>query len=121
MLGGKVGDEELEIQGAPKFAVGDEDILFVRGNGRQFYPLVAIMHGRYPIKRHPQTGREFLARSNGEPLTSETDVSKPMAERSTSGPRVQAAQITPSALTPAEFSSRIRASIERGKLSQRAK
>src|ERR1019366_6473746 len=34
MLGGKVGNEELAVAGAPKFKVGDEDILFIQGNGQ---------------------------------------------------------------------------------------
>ena len=32
-MGGRVGDEEMTIQGMPKFDIGHEDILFVRGNG----------------------------------------------------------------------------------------
>ena len=80
MLGGRVGAEEMVVQGAPQFKVGDEDILFVHGNGQQINPLVALMHGRYPIKRDAATGREFMARSNGEALYDEKDVVQPMAE-----------------------------------------
>ncbi len=78
LVGGRIGEEELVVEGAPKFHVGDEDILFVQGNGRQIFPLVGIMHGRYPIFIDKKTGREFVVRSNGMPLYSEQDVSLPM-------------------------------------------
>lgn len=105
MVGGKVGDEELVIDGAPRFNVGDEDILFIHGNGRQLNPLVALMHGRYPIKREAGTGREYVTRNNGAPLTSEQDVAQPMAGRMVSA---QSAQVAPPALSPTEFANRIR-------------
>jgi len=104
MLGGKVGNDEMVIEGAPKFGVGDEDILFVHGNGRQLNPLVALMHGRYPIKHEPGTGREYLTRSNGALLLSEQDVAKPMTR-----PLTPAALGTAPAMSPADFSARIRA------------
>src|ERR1035437_6462420 len=49
MLGGKIGDQELRVEGAPHFKVGDEDILFIHGNGQQFTPLVAMEYGRDPV------------------------------------------------------------------------
>src|SRR5437660_665891 len=36
MLGGTVGSETMEVTDAPKFKVGDRDILFVENNGTQF-------------------------------------------------------------------------------------
>ena len=82
ILGGRIGDEELAIEGAPKFLVGDEDVLFVTGNGRQIFPLVGMMHGRYPIFRDAKTGVQYVVRSNGMPLYSEQDVSLPMTRLS---------------------------------------
>jgi len=82
VVGGKIGDEELTVEGAPKFLVGDEDILFVQGNGRQVYPLTAMMHGRYPIFRDAKSGERLVLRSNGMPLYSEQDVSLPMTKLS---------------------------------------
>jgi len=102
MLGGRVGTEEMTVQGAPKFAVGDEDILFIHGNGVQFTPLVALMHGRYPILQD-SAGRSYVARSNGQPLYSESEVSLPME---TAIP-VKAATARAQPLTPEEFISRI--------------
>jgi hypothetical protein len=107
LLGGKVGAEEMRIDGTPKFQVGDEDILFVHGNGVQFCPLVALMHGRYPVKSEAGTGRKFVTRGDGTPLTNEQEVARPMTlpDKSSAAPVVQPAA---SALTPADFVSRIK-------------
>lgn len=67
MLGGQIGDDCLIVTGAPVFHVGDEDFLFVRDNGRTITPLVAMMHGRYPVRRDA-SGREFVTRNNDVPL-----------------------------------------------------
>jgi hypothetical protein len=105
MLGGTVGAEAMVVEGAPQFKVGDEDILFVHGNGQQFNPLVALMHGRYPIKRDAATGREYMARSNGAALYDEKDVVQPMSDPA---PARQALKTNAQPLTPADFVSRIR-------------
>ncbi|MGC4073040.1 MAG: hypothetical protein QM760_11055 [Nibricoccus sp.] len=114
MLGGKVGDKEMIVQGAPKFTVGDEHILFIRGNGAQFTPLVALMHGQYPIKKD-STGRRHMTRSDGSPLRNEKEVSLPMeshaqAIAAAATPATASADqsATTSALSPDDFASRIR-------------
>jgi hypothetical protein len=118
MLGGKVGDKQLIVQGAPVFATGDEHILFIRGNGIQFNPLVALMHGQYPIKKD-STGRAFVTRSDGSPLHDEKEVSLPIESHShaavaASTPQTASSQpvvsVEPPALTATEFAARIRAS-----------
>lgn len=106
MLGGKVGEEEMRVDGAPKFTVGDEDILFIHGNGRQFNPLVALMYGRYPILQEAGTGREYVARANGAPLHSEEEVDKPMVAPAKNQANPEAAPAP--ALSPAAFISRIK-------------
>jgi hypothetical protein len=82
LVGGRVGTDELVVEGTPKFLVGDEDILFVQGNGQQVYPLVGMMHGRYPLFSDAKTGEKLVLRSNGMPLYSEQDVSLPMTKLS---------------------------------------
>ena len=118
MLGGRIGEDEMIVQGSPKFAVGDEHILFVRGNGVQFNPLVALMHGQYPIKKDAASGRREMSRSDGSPLRDEKEVALPMhaahadddhGDPATSADKSSATASTP-ALTPEEFASRIRAS-----------
>jgi hypothetical protein len=107
LLGGKIGEEELVVHGVPRFSVGQEDILFIRGNGVQFCPVVALMHGRYPLRRDQTTGREFVARSNGEPLYSEQDVARPLRERP-----ARAQPLSAQALSAADFTVKIRASYQ---------
>lgn len=113
ILGGRVGKDVMVLEGAPQFQVGDEDILFVQGNGQQIYPLVAIMHGRYPIEKESGGESEFMVRSNMEPLRSTAEVSRPMGEgdsghESATGPMRSA--VPP--LSPVEFTRQIRAAIK---------
>lgn len=106
LLGGRVGDVELRVEGVPEFAVGDEDVLFVHGNGRTFFPLYAVMHGRYRIKRD-DTGREYVARSNEVPMADVAEVAMPMTE---GGAAVLQKKFKSKAeaLTPATFAEQIR-------------
>ncbi|HXY60333.1 MAG TPA: hypothetical protein VEH26_01870 [Chthoniobacterales bacterium] len=68
MLGGTVGDETMEVTDAPKFEVGDREILFVEHNNDQFVPLVGIGHGRFHIQRDEQTSRDVVVNAEGEPV-----------------------------------------------------
>ena len=67
MFGGVVGDQGMAISDAPKFAVGDRDILFVENNGTQIIPLVGIMYGRFHVKRD-ETGGEVVTQNEGQPV-----------------------------------------------------
>jgi hypothetical protein len=110
ILGGKVGDQQMVLEGAPRFKVGDEDILFVRDNGHVIVPLVAMMHGRYPILHEPGSGRRYVARENKVPLDNTAQVAQPMGTDGVdlaSGP----AKAVSSALTPEEFVQRIKAAV----------
>lgn len=113
VMGGKGGGRELYIVGAPKFEVGEESILFVQGNGKQIYPLVRMAHGLYPIKREAATGREFIARSDGAPLRSVSEVSRPMHGTGGKVGPVGAGTVegATQGLTPDEFISRIRTTV----------
>ena len=118
VMGGRTGARELAISGAPKFAVGEESVLFVQGNGTQIYPLVRMAHGLYPIVREAATGREYMVRSDGAPLRSVSEVSRPIHQAGgKAGTTVQAtAQAVAQALTPDEFITRIRANITEARL-----
>lgn len=107
MLGGRVGEQELTVEGAPRFQVGDEDILFVSGNGRNLSPLYGMMHGRYPVLKDATTGRAFVARSNLAPLRSTAEIGQPMGERTAAAQRSPLAAAD--ALTPEEFIRQIKA------------
>lgn len=118
MLGGRIGDDEMIVEGAPRFKVGDVDVLFVKDNGRAIYPLLAIMYGRYPILRDPATGREYVARSNHLPLADGAEIGLPVVtgaaaelQRRLAGPAV--------GLSPAQFAQQIKAAIDPGYLRAR--
>jgi hypothetical protein len=117
-LGGRVGEEELVVEGAPRFRAGDEDILFVRDNGRSICPLYGMMHGRYPVKK-VASGRSFMIRSDGLPLVDAGQVSAPLTD---SVSRASARSLTiGAALTPGEFIRRIRAEVKPDARLNRAK
>jgi len=107
LLGGPLNGSELVISGAPRFAVGDEDILFIAGNGRSIFPLYGLMHGRYPILKEASTGREYVARANGQPLTDPAEIALPLADGAMAAVarRVVGAQ---DALSPLEFATRVK-------------
>ena len=67
MLGGTVDGRTMEVSDAPKFKVGDHDLLFVENNGSQFIPLVGIQHGRFRIQQD-QSGHEMLLTGENQPL-----------------------------------------------------
>ena len=67
MLGGTVDGRTMEVTDAPKFQVGDHDLLFVENNGSQFIPLVGIQHGRFQVQKD-QSGRATLLTGEGHPL-----------------------------------------------------
>jgi len=101
LAGGRVGEDELVIDGAPKFEAGDECILFVRGNGRTFFPVVGLMHGYFPVYRDPVTKRASVLRFNGRPLRNVQDL-----DPAATGPAPATASSR--AMTPEAFRDRIR-------------
>lgn len=110
MLGGQIGTHKMILEGAPRFEVGDEDILFVRGNGRQVSPLTAMMHGRYRIVHDVAAQRSYVARENGEPLTDVAEVKHPLhREQPEHQGSAAAALPTKQPLSPTAFIDRIRA------------
>src|SRR5437667_5885009 len=75
LLGGTVGAETMEVTDAPKFKVGDRDILFVENNGTQFIPLVGIMHGRFHVQKD-ENARDVVLTNDGAPLTDVNQLGK---------------------------------------------
>ena len=74
MLGGTVDGQAMEIDGVPKFQVGDRTLLFVEHNGTQFFPVVGIMHGYFRVQADPQTGNDIVFKYNGQPLQSTAEI-----------------------------------------------
>lgn len=109
-LGGEINGERLVVEGQPAFALGDEDFLFVAGNGQRICPLVGMMYGRYLVASDA-SGKELIARNNGVPLASVQEVVEPMGESSS---RIMLHRPdSESALTPAAFADAVRESARR--------
>ena len=73
MVGGTVGQDSMEISGAPKFKIGSRDLLFVQHNGQQFIPLVGIMHGRFRVQQD-QSGRDVVMTDDKAPLSNTAEL-----------------------------------------------
>ena len=52
MLGGTVGTRSLVVDGMPHFVTGDRVVVFVKDNGKQFFPAVGAMNGVYRLERN---------------------------------------------------------------------
>src|ERR1700736_393048 len=76
LLGGTVGDETMEVTDAPKFKVGDRDILFVEHNNDQFITLGGINNGGFHVQRDEQTGRDVVVNGEGEPVRDVTKLGR---------------------------------------------
>lgn len=109
-LGGRVGNERMMVEGSPQFKVGDEDILFVRGNGHTIVPLVAMMHGRYPVMRDAGTGRRYMAKGNRVPLTDTAEISQPITKAESAAMKAPA-KATAEAMTPEQFIQQIKSAV----------
>jgi hypothetical protein len=97
MFGGTVDGQTMEVTDAPRFKVGDRDILFVENNGTQFIPLVGIMHGRFHVQSDANGAPEKIAKDNGAGLANVAKLGED-----------EAAAVTGTALTKAQFKAAIR-------------
>jgi hypothetical protein len=103
MFGGTVGDQGMAISDAPKFAVGDRDILFVENNGTQVIPLVGIMYGRFHVKKD-EAGGEVVTQNEGQPVKSVARLGREMDS--------VVDQTTEPTMTAAEFKAAVRSKLQ---------
>ena len=101
VLGGTVGGETEEVSDAPAFHVGERQILFVHHNGRQFIPLVGIMHGQYHVGEDDRVSDHA-----GRPLARVEDIGAAPTLGAVPHTGVTAA-LRPSALTREEFEAKV--------------
>jgi hypothetical protein len=106
MLGGTVDGTTMEVSDSPKFKAGDREILFVQDNGRQFIPLVGIMHGRFRVEKEAQTGADIVVNNSGKPVSDLTQLGK-----ATDHATAADANSTSHALRVDEFKSAVRAKV----------
>lgn len=100
VFGGTVDGQTMEVTDAPRFKVGDRDILFVQNNGTQFIPLVGIMHGRFHVQPDSNGATEKIAKDNGATVANVAQLG-----------RDEHAAVTGTALSKAEFKAAIRQKI----------
>jgi len=66
--GGQIGGHRLEVDGMPSFRKGEEEILFIRGNGVSASPVVGLFQGRFKVvggRVHDDAGLPLVGISNG--------------------------------------------------------
>ena len=63
LLGGEVQGDVLDVKGSPQFAVGDQVVLFLQGNGKQIVPIVGWSQGVFRIEN--LAGRQIVTDSDG--------------------------------------------------------
>jgi len=80
----------MGVSDAPKFQVGNEDILFVQNNGSQFIPLVGIMHGRFHVRTN-ENGHQIVTSSEDEPVKNVAHLGKISSAPSPEEPDLSAA------------------------------
>lgn len=105
LFGGRKDGRSQRIAGMPEFRVGDAEILFVRGNGRELCPLVGVHHGRLRVLADASGAGEKVHLHDGTPLRELSQIG-----RSSELARPAASAAGP-ALHPTEFGERIRAAL----------
>ena len=69
LSGGRAPDGMLvQVPDMPTFAVGERAVLFVRGNGRDYCPLVGVWQGRFRVRQDPERGVPVVLNHDGNVL-----------------------------------------------------
>lgn len=104
-FGGTVGRETMAVPDMPRFELGQEAVLFVVNNGRQFCPLVGIAQGRFQVVADAATGRERVWTNAGSPVVDPRQLGQ-SADAEPSRPKTAAESDAP-AMTAEDFRSAI--------------
>jgi len=59
----------MHIPDMPHFVVSERALLFVRGNGTDFCPLVGVWQGRFAVRRDAERGIDVVERFDGSVVT----------------------------------------------------
>jgi len=109
-LGGEIDGERMTIAGQTRFAVGQEDVLFVSRERGTITPLVRMMYGRYLVARRDD-GARLMARADGTPLLALDQVSAPLGRPPTG--EALAMALAADTYSPEEFADAIRETARR--------
>jgi hypothetical protein len=83
LLGGTVGAESLEVQGAPSFRIGARYIVFVSGNDTTIYPIVGGAQGIFQVRVPAGGGNATVYTYGGRPVTEIPGAPAAAAKRAT--------------------------------------
>ena len=61
LKGGEVDNDVLEVDGSPHFALNEQVILFLQGNGSMIVPLVGWTQGVFRVIEDVVTGRQVVS------------------------------------------------------------
>jgi hypothetical protein len=74
-LGGTVGEDTMSVAGMPKFAPGEEQVVFALPGERHVSPIVGLWHGRVRVSRDLRTGVARVLRNDRTPFETAAAVS----------------------------------------------
>ncbi|GAB5560254.1 MAG: hypothetical protein SynsKO_19010 [Synoicihabitans sp.] len=80
-MGGRVDEMIMNVAGMPTFTLGEEVVLFERGNGHTICPLVGWRHGHYRISRRGDGSRPIVRRADFSLLRETAEVSRPFGQK----------------------------------------
>lgn len=104
-LGGRADGLEMIVDGMPDLGMGDEVVLFERGNGSRVCPIVSWRYGHLRISRAADGGTARVRRADFTPLRSVGDVGKPLFQRDA---QIQAFKSGPEAMTLEQLMAEVR-------------
>lgn len=113
MLGGTIGDTTMEVTDTPKFKQGDRDIVFVENNGRQFVPLVGIMHGRFRVEKDAATGADVVKTNSGNAVGDLAQLGKDKSAAIGGHAHDHATDVNARPLVAADFKAAVRGKLDR--------
>lgn len=63
VLGGEIKEENvgLKVSGMPKFELGEEKLLFLDSNLKQYCPIIGWRQGAYKVFADPRTKRKWIS------------------------------------------------------------
>lgn len=87
-MGGERDGKRFDVEGMPRFAVGERGVFFVERSENRFCPIRRLRHGRYRIQPDATRGADHVVRDDHSPLRTPEAVREPLNER----PRAAATQ-----------------------------
>jgi hypothetical protein len=81
VLGGKIGNTELAIEGAPQLDSGQRVLLFIRGNMTEAFPFVGVHLGVFRLQMDPSSRVDRVFDWRGRPVIAISDEKVSVSDR----------------------------------------